>query len=163
MGREVRKVPANWQHPTDNRGEYIPLFDSNFTQTLTEWNYGKEMWEKGLRDDWNNGWKKRESDEMEMTWVEWHGEQPQAEDYMPDWTESERTHYQMYETVTEGTPISPVMDSPESLARWLTDNEANAGAGATASYDGWLRVCKGGYAPSFVMAGGVFGNGVDMG
>lgn len=27
MGREVRRVPAEWQHPKDERGRYIPLFD----------------------------------------------------------------------------------------------------------------------------------------
>ena len=41
----------------------------------------------------------------------------------------ERTHYQMYETCTEGTPISPVMETPENLARWLADNGASAFGG----------------------------------
>ncbi len=81
---------------------------------------------------------------------------------MPEWSVEERTHYQMYENTTEGTPLSPVMDSPESLAKWLVDNEANAGGGEKASYKGWLRVCVGGFAPSGIsVGGGPFVNGVD--
>ena len=80
---------------------------------------------------------------------------------MPDWPETERTHYQMYETTTEGTPISPVMSSPEELARWLVDNEADAFAGQPASYEAWLRMCRGGYAPSMVITNGVIESGVE--
>lgn len=75
--------------------------------------------------------------------------------FMPNWSEEEKTHYQMYENVTEGTPISPPMESPERLARWLTDNNANAGAGRTATYEQWLNVCKSGYAPSMLYILGV--------
>ncbi len=38
--------------------------------------------------------------EDEDTWY------PDHRDYMPSWKPSECTHYQMYETTTEGTPIS---------------------------------------------------------
>jgi len=48
----------------------------------------------------------------------------------------------MYETCTEGTPISPAFATPEELARWLADNEASAFGGMTASYEGWLRTIK---------------------
>jgi len=62
---------------------------------------------------------------------------------MPQWAPDQATHLQIYETTTEGTPISPVMQSPEQLARWLVDHHANAFAGQTASYEAWLLVCKG--------------------
>jgi hypothetical protein len=35
-------------------------------------------------------------------------------------------HIQMYENVSAGTLISPVMDSPEASAKWLSDNNAPA-------------------------------------
>jgi hypothetical protein len=35
-------------------------------------------------------------------------------------------HIQMYENVSAGTLISPVMDSPEASAQWLSDNKAPA-------------------------------------
>lgn len=27
MGREVRRVPANWQHPKNVEGHYVPLLE----------------------------------------------------------------------------------------------------------------------------------------
>lgn len=80
---------------------------------------------------------------------------------MPHWREEERTHYQMYETTTEGTPISPVMKSPEALAKWLVDNKVSAYAGMTASYDAWLSVCRGGYAPSIAIGPNGISSGVE--
>lgn len=56
----------------------------------------------------------------------------------------------MYETTSEGTPISPAFTSPEELARWLTDTGASAFGKDTATYEQWLRVCQGGYAPSAI-------------
>ena len=40
----------------------------------------------------------------------------------PAWDEAERTHYQLYNTVSEGTPLSDPCESPEALARWLVEN-----------------------------------------
>ena len=79
---------------------------------------------------------------------------------MPSWPEEERTHYQMYETTSEGTPISGVFESPELLAHWLADEGASAFAGQGADYESWLRVANGGYACSAVLADGVMESGV---
>ena len=131
MSREVRRVPANWEHPKDEKGRLIPLF-SSFT-------YNEEEIKEGLRD----GWLKDEPPHYGC-------------DVMPDWPEAERTHYQMYESTSEGTPISPVMETPEALARWLADNNASALAGMGATYEQWLSTIKRGRAESVV---GVFGKG----
>ena len=80
---------------------------------------------------------------------------------MPDWPEEIKTHYMMYETCSEGTPISPAFKTPEELARWLADNNASAFAGQGASYESWLRICKGGYAPSAIIMNGKLMSGVE--
>lgn len=70
------------------------------------------------------------------------------------WVETEPPDgpgYQMWETVSEGSPISPVFETPEALARWLADTGASASGDQTATYDQWLNVCKGAYAPTMVM------------
>ena len=96
-----------------------------------------------------------------MSYEEYSGARPEKSDYMPDWPESERTHLQMYETTTEGTPISPVLKTAKELARWLADNNASAFAGEGASYEDWLSMIQGGgYAPSAVSVGGVLKSGV---
>ncbi len=154
MSREVRRVPKNWMHPRSSDGQYIPLHD-NFVERLRNWSEEKEQWDRGLiRDYVTNGWKPKDQDRSDMTFEEWDGREPKAEDYMPTWMEEERTHLQMYETCTEGTPISPVMKTPEELARWLVDNKASAFGGMTASYEGWLIVAKGESSVGMVMGDG---------
>jgi len=147
MGREVRRVPPNWEHPKDEQGDYIPMHEQSYEDARDEWL-------KGLAD-----WKPSEHD-GEDYW-EWEGNPPTRDDHMPKWSDEERTHYQMYEDTTEGTPISPVMETPEELARWLVDNNASSFASMTASYEAWLRVCRGGFAPSMVFRNGKLMNGVD--
>jgi len=160
MGREVRRVPADWEHPKVN-DSYIPLFGDSFSTAAAEWDAGNQKWKEGFRDDYDGGWKPLDGSEEVTTYAKWTGERPVEADYMPDWPEEERTHYQMYETCTEGTPISPVFATPEELARWLTNNGASAFASQTASYDGWLRVCRGGFAPMAVMDGKGLRSGVE--
>lgn len=152
MGREIRRVPANWEHPK-KKGNYIPLRADSYRERAAEWDEADAKWQQGLRDDWNGGWKPREADEQHMAYAEWAGERPEEKDYMPDWAESERTHIQMYEDCTEGTPISPVMDTPEKLARWLADNGASAFGGMTATYEQWLATIHAGYSIGMVVMG----------
>ena len=117
MGREVRRVTANWEHPKKDNGNHKPLLGYSFSKTLKDWKEELEQWNKGFRKSWNdeNPWKPKEKDELEMTFEEWSGSEPQIEDYMPDWKEEEMTHIQMYEDTSEGTPISPVFDNAEDL------------------------------------------------
>ena len=56
----------------------------------------------------------------------------------------------MYETTSEGTPISPVCETKEALAQWLADNDAPAWGDKTATYEEWLRTIKRGSAVSAV-------------
>jgi len=160
MGREVRMVPKDWQHPKNKEGRYIPLLNGSFSEYLKNWNEGKTKWDQGLRDDFNGGYQPKEKEQSNMSYEEWEGQKPVPEDYMPDWPVSERTHLQMYEDCTEGTPISPVMETPEELARWLSDNGASAFGHQTATYEQWLCTIKQGWAPSMVMSKGEIKSGV---
>ncbi len=165
MGREVRKVPANWQHPKNSKGDYIPLFGRSYTKAIADWNENYAQWRKGFRQDFSKGgttWQLRQGDEINMSFKEWHGDMPVPEDYMPEWDESEQTHLMMYEDTSEGTPISPAFKTPEELAHWLADNDASAFAGLTASYEEWLATCKKGWAPSMVATDGIIKSGVEF-
>jgi hypothetical protein len=159
MGREVRMVSADWQHPKDDKGHYIPLHEAKFAQRLAEWELHNSKWNEGLRDDYKGGWQPI-GDMTSASYEEWDGPKPVEEDYMPTFPEGTATHLMMYETCSEGTPISPAFSTPEKLAQWLVENGASAFAGQTADYESWLRVCKGGYAPSAVMVGNVLYSGV---
>jgi len=161
MGREVRRVPADWQHPKytaaecreyPNRiGSYRPLFPQSFESVTQEWDRDAAKWNDGFVSDWSGGWKPREPKFHSGTYEEYAGKRPsEPGDYMPNWSEDQRTHFMMYENVSEGTPISPAFPTPKELARWLAANGASAFGRETASYEAWLRVCTGGYAPSMI-------------
>ena len=163
MGREVRKVPKDWKHPKDDKGHYIPLYDGSFAEADTDWNIGYAKWQEGLCENYGKGekWEPIPDEYKHMRYTEYHGQRPSPDDYMPQWEEHEKTHYMMYEDTSEGTPISPGFETPEELARWLVDNNASAFGSETASYEGWLRVAKGGFACSAIMQNGVLQSGVE--
>ncbi len=144
MGREVRKVPADWQHPKDNiTGKYKPLYPGDGYETSA-----KRFMEKANADGLQEA-------------IDWFGQAPDINNYMPNWPESERTHFMMYENTSEGTPISPAFKTPEELARWLADTGASAFGDSCASYEDWLRVAQGDYAPSMVVTARGVTNSVD--
>jgi hypothetical protein len=160
MGREVRMVSVDWQHPKDDNGKYIPLFGYSYANSRKEWDIGRQKWQEGFIEDYvNKGWKPKDETHTGR-YTEWAGSCPSPDDYMPEWPEEKRTHYMMYENTSEGTPISPAFATPEELAQWLVDNKASAFADMTATYDQWLRVAKGGYSPSAIIVNGVMDSGV---
>lgn len=58
--------------------------------------------------------------------------------------------YQIWETVSEGSPISPVFATPEELARHMTGRKWGGDTGST--YEAWLKFINGpGWAPTMVM------------
>lgn len=80
------------------------------------------------------------------------------------WKPTEPPHgdgWQMWETTSEGSPISPVLATPEALARWLTDNGASSFGRDTATYDQWLGMIRAGWAMSAAMIDGRMMSGVE--
>lgn len=68
--------------------------------------------------------------------------------------------YQIWETVSEGSPISPVFSTPEDLARHMAGTKWGADRGT--SYDTWLKFIRGpGWAPSGVLSSAGYQNGVE--
>lgn len=93
----------------------------------------------------------------------WHS--PEVKKLSDDWEGYEPPAgdgFQMWEATSEGSPISPVFDSAEKLAHWLADTNASAFGRDGASYEQWLRVCNGGYAPSAVADGNGLRSGVAL-
>jgi hypothetical protein len=98
--REVRPVPLDWQHPqeggtySDGSPRYRPLYSRADYLHHLEHNAGCEL-----------------EDLMDID----------PADYMPAMNEGTQYGYQLYETTTEGTPVSPVFPSLEELAAWCED------------------------------------------
>tara|TARA_R110000824_G_scaffold205804_5_gene390747 strand:+ start:85 stop:546 length:462 start_codon:yes stop_codon:yes gene_type:complete len=151
MSREVRMVPKGWVHPVYVGGRPIPLFDNYNSEDADDWDEERKLWDSKEHSDFIEG----------CEFSEWAGGRPDKNDYMPIWSVEEKTHLMMYETTSEGCPISPAFETPEELAKWLADNEASAFGGSKGTYEGWLRVAKGGFAPSMIMSDKGIQSGVD--
>lgn len=134
MGREVRMVTEGYEHPKQRNGLYEPLLDG-YQDDLK--GFEEKIKEVGLRKA-----------------LDYYGGGPVSDDYMlPDCDPKTRTWYMMFENVSEGTPISPAFETPEELAQWLEDSKADTfGSNSPATYEQWLYVCKGGYAPTAVVS-----------
>jgi hypothetical protein len=142
MGREIRRVPPDWEHPKHtegrNAGCFRSLYDNSFREAAEEWIRDFDLWREGKHPD--------QPSECRYFWV-WNGNPPDPDSYRErEWTEAEATHFQVYETVSEGTPVSPVLASREEVAAWCVGQGFSAEAAKAFSEEG--------YAPSMVMAGG---------
>lgn len=109
MGTVVRRVPANWAHPRDESGAYVHM-----------------------RDGRDYHWDRSDA-------ACFGDPTPAPEQYAPDWPDEQRTHLQMYEDTTAGTPVSPVLPSPESLAAHLAVSGATSWGTQRDDYETWLR------------------------
>lgn len=155
MGREIRLVASSWEHPKRNDTDsYQPQMSGAYFKSAME------DYETAL-SEWN---EHPEPGETFETWTRYSESGPEEKWYMPDWSEDEKTHMQMYENTSEGTPISPVFrrDQPDEMATWLFENGASTMGHMTTTKESWLKMIEnGGYAVSMVISNGVMNSGVD--
>ncbi len=179
MGVELRRVPSGWEHPTESdyslrggiRLAYQPPAGEKF-RSLND-----DDWAGAMRDWWHDrivSWAMRalwywpsifgwcdppvmvrhppdESDKPPDYWM-----------YRPRWKKRDQTHYQLYQTVSEGSPISPVFATLEELATWAAAQEREVWVGVRGlSYDEWMRFLDCGYAPSMVVSSAGIQSGVE--
>lgn len=118
MGREIRKVIPNWKHPCTPDGKnYQPMFDRSYIEAITDWIESHNLWIKGEHPDQLEGYGKDCA-----FYTEYGGTPPDFEYHRPDWKDSEMTWFQVYETVSEGTPVSPPFSTQKELVDYLIIN-----------------------------------------
>jgi hypothetical protein len=139
LSRKVRRVPMDWQHPTDERGDFVPLLGRDWATEAEQWDREKAEWDRGEYPYYADEASKA------MTFEAWDGPRPVPEDYMPVFPADAELGICMYEDVTEGTPISPVYPDSEQgrsdMAEYLAAHPAGISDGMTA--DDWLAVIGG--------------------
>jgi hypothetical protein len=123
MGREIRMVPPGWEHPKythdnasyrDRVGSYMPMYNQTFNDAAREWKKGLIAWERGERPDYTS-----EESKSEEFW-EYQGNPPERAYYRP-YKDEEATWFQVYETVSEGTPVTPPFEKREDLVTYLVE------------------------------------------
>lgn len=131
MGREIRRVPATWEHPRQdchhspwsggcedakrNGGMcFKPLYDREYEEDAKEWLQACIDWANGKIPEHSS---EATREEYQFYW-DYAGNPPDKDSYRPTFTE-EPTHYQVYETVSEGTPVTPVFATKDELTDYL--------------------------------------------
>ena len=133
MGREIRKVPEGWEHPQNEIGDYLPLYDQTYEDALKQWQEDRAEW----YSDENAEERERVAKERAChSFEDWTDEAPDPA-YHRSSFDGEAVCYQVYETVTEGTPTSPVFADLESLAAWLIEQGYSEHAAKTFAEKGW--------------------------
>lgn len=122
MGREVRRVPPNWQHPTRegsrDRHDYQPMYKTRFADAIAQW---LADFDAARRGEFAEEWARKYYGEQPDPFMAWLGGNPPPKDegqWRP-WTDEEATWFQVWETVSEGTPITPPFASEAELVTYL--------------------------------------------
>lgn len=150
MGREVRRVPRGWEHPKDWRGRYQPMLDEDYETKAREWMEKAVAWQDSAYPERVEA--EKDGGRYAYYW-EWAGAPPDEEYCRPKW-DGEPTCYQIYETVTEGTPVSPVFETKDRMIQWLMDQGHSRRAAEAFAEGGWV--------PSMVITGGRLITGIDV-
>ncbi len=172
MGRELRMVPPNWEHPiterSNGREDFQPMHKGTFEEAAAEWKSEFESWESGERPSYYTV----DPENPNPEYWEYSGGPPERKYYQP-WKDDEATWFQVWETVSEGTPVTPPFETKAELIEYLVANgdfwdqsRRKEGRGII-NCDPWSRkqaeafVNGPGWAPSFVMSSAGFQSGVE--
>jgi hypothetical protein len=127
-----------------------PLFDQPFEDAAREWLDKAIAWDNGTDPDC------AEHKATHPFYWQWSNMPPDPTYYRPKWT-SEPTHYQVYETVSEGTPVTPHFATKAELIDYLVEHgdawdekRGNGGWDRGAAEDFVERE----WAPSMIITGG---------
>lgn len=136
-GKEIRRVPADWGHPKrpEDPRRFKPLLKRDFDQEAGEYYEQLALWQAGQHKDqielkgqdlneyFASTNHKPEYARIEdyKFYHEWSGNPPGPRTcYMAHHIgQRECTHWQLYETVSEGTPAGPIFSSREELIEWM--------------------------------------------
>jgi hypothetical protein len=121
MGREIRMVPPNWVHPMiedrhTGRLREQPMYDRTFAQAEAEWLADFDRVRRGDMDD-------IERECYPHGVCEWACDNtPPDPAYYRPWSDEEATWFQVWQTVSEGTPVSPPFATKEELIAYLAEH-----------------------------------------
>lgn len=143
MGRELRRVPENWEHPKDENGRYIPMFNIYYGDVLKEWLEGNEKWENGTHPDLACNPELKEEYPFYAMWDSF----PDPKHFqIKKYSEEELTHIQLYENTSQGTPKSPIFpkEDLDKLCEYAAENCTVFGYRKTTKEE-WKRMLSEGF------------------
>lgn len=151
--------PPGWPYST-----WRPLLDESYQHAYWSWIRDRVVWWLcamvahplaliGVVDaaaGTYRGWRYKVSRPLRETFSDWHGERPNPRRHRPAWRDRDRTHFQLYETVSEGAPLTPPMPNTDMLVHWCASQSDEVWVGTSnMTREDWERFfARGGYAPS---------------
>ena len=128
MGKiSYRRVPDNWEHPRDEHGCYIPLYNGmEFVDHSAQYQVQQQKWEEGLCQMERAErlvWEPIPDDAFAAGMEVYYGRKPVQEDYTPIVTAANLTDgaWQVYEEVSPGTPMTRVYPNFDALVQAVVD------------------------------------------
>lgn len=157
MGREIRCVPPNWQHPKDRHGNDEAMLDEHIDTAIESWLIEFDA----TRAAFATGEPVKYYD----TFSEWLSENtpPDPTSYRP-WKDEEATWYQVWQTVSEGSPVTPPFATQAELVDYLVKHGEMYGRNAGTGYSNEQAesfIYGDGYVPSMVIADGKIYSGIE--
>lgn len=133
MGREIRRVAMGWEHPKKSVPDwrtgrmieqYQPLYDQDFETAMSEWLKELDEWKTGefervLQEDLECRY---DSAQPYRAFCEYNGGAPEPEYYRPVWSADAVMGFAVYETVSEGTPVTPSFATKDELVYYLSNH-----------------------------------------
>jgi hypothetical protein len=162
MGRKIRKVPPNWDHPRKRFAwgiDFVSMWDRSFDEANAEWATDRDRVARGEMDEFEASCYKNVAE-----WLEDHPA-PNSNDTVlwRPYSKEEATWFQLWQTVSEGSPVTPPFATIEELADYLATNGDFWDQSRRPGRSGWGKetadaFCKVGWAPTFVVTDG---NGIE--
>jgi hypothetical protein len=150
LSRGIRRVPLRYEHPKRERFDYRtmqyvesyqPVFERFYVPAVREWLAGWEQWQKGEHPD------QQREDPPEYSYEEWEGKGPDPDFYYPGeaWPDDAEMGICMYESITEGTPISGVYPDTAAGRHDMAAELATGDTSITSHFTAqdWLDVING--------------------
>lgn len=132
MSREIRRVPKDWEHPKRSQffsfsrdpDSYQPMYDADYDDVSKEWVKNFMLFVQ--------------SNEPGYYWEDnpTPNELYYRSSALNTKFDSEPDCYQIYETVSEGTPCSPKFNTLNELVEWLVQQGYSRKAAENFAKDG---------------------------
>jgi hypothetical protein len=161
MGREIRRVPVGWEHPWEMKPHwrtgireksFQPLYDHDAEMAWADWlkefeEFKKEELARIVLEYPDEGYS---LDEPYRSFCKWSGEPPDPACHRPKWPEGAELGFAVYETVSEGTPVTPTFATKAELIDYLATKGTYWDDGKPWAREAAERFVEAEWAPSMI-------------
>lgn len=163
MGREVRRVPPNWEHPKKQYAygyDYVSKFKESYREATEKWDAEFALWVNGQHED-QHTFDSCKGKTSKKSFIDWYGERPEdPDDYMPE-VDMHTAWFQAFQTVSEGTPVSPPFATQCELIAYLAKYGEFNGTGNYTEEQA-ARFVLNEFSPTFVYIDGKLLKGTEV-